>query len=150
MTPIKVLSVRQPWAYLIANGIKTIENRDWTANYRGLVLIHAGKEKDLSCFLREFGGTGSTLDPRIEWTRDDRIPQWDYQYEYGGIVGIARLVDAVTESKSPWFRGKYGWVFDKARPLPLIPCKGNPLLLDAPADIVERVKAACARERGAA
>lgn len=147
---MKILSVRQPWSWLISHGIKDIENRDWTTNYRGLVLIHAGKEKDRECFLHDFGGTGATLDPRIEWTRDDRVPQWDYQYEYSGIVGIARLVDIVTESKSPWFRGKYGWVFDKAMPLPLIPARGNPLLLDAPADIIALVVEACARERGAA
>lgn len=38
---MKALSIRQPWAWLIANGYKDIENRSWRTNYRGPVLIHA-------------------------------------------------------------------------------------------------------------
>jgi hypothetical protein len=29
------LSVRQPWAWLIVNGYKDVENRSWTTHYRG-------------------------------------------------------------------------------------------------------------------
>lgn len=35
------LSVRQPWASLIAWGDKTIEHRSWETPYRGPLLIHA-------------------------------------------------------------------------------------------------------------
>ena len=35
------LSVRQPWASLIAWGDKTIEHRSWSTTYRGPLLIHA-------------------------------------------------------------------------------------------------------------
>ena len=42
---MKVLSVRQPWAWLIAIGCKTIENRTWSRNYRGRILIHASQAK---------------------------------------------------------------------------------------------------------
>src|SRR5690606_36026391 len=38
-----VLSIRQPWAWLICNGGKDIENRNWRTLYRGHVFIHAGK-----------------------------------------------------------------------------------------------------------
>ncbi len=37
------LSIRQPWAYLIASGIKTIENRSWPTKHRGPFIIHASK-----------------------------------------------------------------------------------------------------------
>lgn len=37
------LSIRQPWAWLILNGWKDIENRDWTTRVRGRILIHAAK-----------------------------------------------------------------------------------------------------------
>ncbi|MBI5827545.1 MAG: ASCH domain-containing protein [Deltaproteobacteria bacterium] len=40
---IKALSVRQPWASLIASGEKTIETRTWPTKYRGKLLVVAGK-----------------------------------------------------------------------------------------------------------
>jgi len=40
---MKALSVRQPWAWLIAHGLKPVENREWETHYRGPVLIHASK-----------------------------------------------------------------------------------------------------------
>lgn len=36
---MKALSVRQPWANLIASGKKTIETRTWKTSYRGKILI---------------------------------------------------------------------------------------------------------------
>ncbi len=40
------LSIRQPWAWLIINGYKDIENRSWPTNYRGTFFIHASKTFD--------------------------------------------------------------------------------------------------------
>jgi hypothetical protein len=40
---MKGLSVRQPWANLIAAGEKTIETRKWRTDYRGLLLIVSPK-----------------------------------------------------------------------------------------------------------
>ena len=39
---LKVLTLRQPWATLVAEGIKRYEFRSWKTKYRGKVLIHAG------------------------------------------------------------------------------------------------------------
>ena len=39
---MKVLTLRQPGATLVAEGIKKYEFRSWKTNYRGKVLIHAG------------------------------------------------------------------------------------------------------------
>lgn len=39
---MKALSVRQPWAGLIASGRKKIELRSWATPYRGPLAIHAG------------------------------------------------------------------------------------------------------------
>jgi hypothetical protein len=39
---VRVLSVKQPWASLIASGRKSIELRSWSTKYRGPVLILAG------------------------------------------------------------------------------------------------------------
>lgn len=40
---MKALTIRQPWASLIALGVKTIETRSWSTRYRGPIAIHAGK-----------------------------------------------------------------------------------------------------------
>lgn len=141
---MKVLSVRQPWAWMLVRDFagKHIENRDWTTRYRGLVLIHAGRTFEEDALDWIWGNLTSE--------QRTALPQKKSSYPRGGIVGIARLADVVTVSHDTWFVGAYGWVFDKARPLPLIPMRGHLGLVDAPADIVAQVKAACARERGAA
>lgn len=40
---ITALSVKQPWANLIASGQKTIETRTWATKYRGPLLIVSSK-----------------------------------------------------------------------------------------------------------
>ena len=40
---MKAITIKQPWASLIAAGLKDIENRTWKTNFRGRVLIHAAK-----------------------------------------------------------------------------------------------------------
>ena len=39
---MKVITLKQPWATLVSEGIKKYEFRSWKTNYRGKVLIHAG------------------------------------------------------------------------------------------------------------
>lgn len=39
---MKALTISQPFASLIADGEKWIENRSWLTNYRGQLAIHAG------------------------------------------------------------------------------------------------------------
>jgi ASCH domain len=38
---MRTLSLRQPWAWLVVNGYKDIENRSWRTNHRGPLVIHA-------------------------------------------------------------------------------------------------------------
>ena len=42
---MKVLSLTEPYATLIFNGIKSIETRSWKTNYRGPIYIHASQTK---------------------------------------------------------------------------------------------------------
>lgn len=42
---MKALTIRQPWASLIALGVKTIETRSWSTSYRGPLAIHAAKRR---------------------------------------------------------------------------------------------------------
>lgn len=39
---MKVITLKQPWASLVAYGIKKYEFRTWKTNYRGKLLVHAG------------------------------------------------------------------------------------------------------------
>ena len=43
---MKALTLKQPWATLVAEGIKKYEFRTWKTNYRGKILIHAGTGVD--------------------------------------------------------------------------------------------------------
>lgn len=39
---MKALTLHQPWASLVARGVKTIETRSWSTRHRGPLAIHAG------------------------------------------------------------------------------------------------------------
>ena len=43
---MKVITLKQPWATLVAEGLKKYEFRSWKYSYRGEILIHAGKGVD--------------------------------------------------------------------------------------------------------
>ena len=106
------LSVQQPWAWLIVNGFKDIENRDWPTKVRGIVGVHAGKKHDheADAFIRrQF--------PLID------LPHY-CDMDHGGVVGRVEIVDCVQDSDSEWFFGKFGFVLRNAEPLPFMPCRG--------------------------
>ena len=107
---MKAISINNPWGWAIVNGLKDIENRDWKTKYRGPVLVHVGLKIDKSAY--EF----------IRRTADrDLKPD---ALMTGGIIGQVEIVDCVSESDSPWFMGRYGFVLKNAKPLEFRPCKG--------------------------
>lgn len=111
---MKVLSIRQPWAYCVVQGAKDVENRTWATDYRGPVLIHASKTPAARDALVDFihkAMKESDINPA--------------ELERGGIVGMAVLADCVTKSASDWFFGPYGFVLADPRPLPFYPCPGR-------------------------
>ena len=111
------LSIQQPWAWLIVNGYKDVENRSWVTKRRGPILIHAGKKLDID-----------SLDVLL---RDHKEIPWPQEFERGGIVGSVVLVDCVTRHSSPWFSGPYGFVLRNAKPLPFRACRGQLGFFDA-------------------
>lgn len=114
---VMCLSVRQPWSWLLVNGHKDVENREWSTNYRGPLLIHAGARVDEDWFYPkrhpESGMLYGTMADR--YTMRDIMPVHQSLYTTGAIVGVADLVDVVTESDSRWFCGTYGFVLENAR-----------------------------------
>lgn len=49
---MKVITIKQPWATLIAEGYKEYEFRTWKIKYRGDIFIHAGKSLDKDAIKR--------------------------------------------------------------------------------------------------
>jgi len=49
---MKVITIKQPYATLIAEGLKRYEFRTWKTKYRGEILIHAGKGIDKEAMKR--------------------------------------------------------------------------------------------------
>ena len=49
---MKVITIKQPWATLIAKGYKEYKFRTWKTKYRGEILIHAGKGTDKEAMTR--------------------------------------------------------------------------------------------------
>jgi hypothetical protein len=47
MAVLKALSLKQPWANMIAAGAKTIETRRWPTDYRGPLLIVSSKTPNI-------------------------------------------------------------------------------------------------------
>lgn len=128
---MKALSIRQPWAWLIVNGHKDIENRSWPTKFRGDFLVHASQ-----------GMTRSEYDDvveMLEWpafaNMPIRLPD-HHNIERGGIVGIATITGCVSKSESPWFFGPQGFLLRDAKTLPFIPFKGMLGFFDVPAGVV--------------
>jgi len=118
---VKVLSVRQPWVMLIILGYKDIENRTWESSYRGELYIHASKkiqEVDWQRIQTIMASEGTLQHFRNE-------PMNKTADSLGGIIGKVQMVDCVTESDSPWFEGKFGFVFENPETVPFIPLRGQ-------------------------
>lgn len=121
---IKALSIKQPYPHHIFHNGKDVENRDWPTRGRGWFIVHAGVSK-------------SELD--MDDPKERALPR-------GGIVGMARIVDCVTEMDSRWFFGQYGFVLRDAFPVALIPCRGM-LGFFLPPQAALQALAASVRER---
>ncbi len=138
---MKALSLQNPWPWLIIHGHKKIENRSWNTTFRGEFLIHASKTWDSDSFqnyktlIEPFRRAKSLA--ACPFPPD--MPEIPNLYPFGGIVGIAELVDVVTESSDPWFFGDYGFCLANARPLPFAPCKGALNFWNVPPDILEKL-----------
>lgn len=72
---MKALTIKQPYATLIAEGIKEYEFRTWKTNYRGEFLVHAGKGKNIQYM--------------------EKFKDLDLEYPSGCIIAIASLENCI-------------------------------------------------------
>lgn len=132
---MKALSIRQPWSWLIANGLKDIENRTWSTNFRGRVLIHASKGMTQD----EYYDALSTA--HYAGVDVKQIPQRG-ALERGGIVGVVTIADCISPEhrKSAWHMGgQFGFALCDAAPLPFIPFAGRLNFFDVPEDVLAKI-----------
>jgi hypothetical protein len=124
--PRIAISIRQPWAWAIVHAGKDIENRTWATRFRGPVAIHASKgmTKD------EYANANYYIQRVLGAVDQAWLTKWHgvtaspARLDFGGIIGVAEIVDCVDASESPWFFGPRGFVLANARTVPFIPCKG--------------------------
>ena len=131
---MKALSIQQPWAWLICAGYKDIENRNWRIGRKSRhgpyssyhqanftielpcrIYVHAGKTTDNNPgqLAEQYLGMASLMEEQPTLTT-------------GAIIGEVDITGCVTESKSPWFTGKYG--FTLTNPVLYgtpVPCRGQ-------------------------
>ncbi len=96
------LSVKQPWASMIASGKKTIETRTWTTAYRGPILICAGQSPDVAA-MRRFGV----------------VPDgWEDRYPPGVALCVVQLLDVTPMTQADEvaaccarYPGAFAWRF---------------------------------------
>lgn len=72
---MKVITVKQPFATLIAEGLKEYEFRTWRTKFRGDILIHAGKGIDKKAM--------------------ERYKHLNLEYPSGKIIAKATITDCV-------------------------------------------------------
>lgn len=72
---MKCITIKQPFASLIAEGLKEYEFRTWRTNYRGEILIHAGK----------------TIDKKAM----EKFERYNLKYPTGCIIAKADLTDCI-------------------------------------------------------
>ncbi len=115
---MKVLSLREPFATLIKNGIKTIETRSWRTNYRGTLYIHASTSKIT----------------KEDMKRTDLMSLVNLNdLNYGNIICSCELVDCIemtdkfieeVKKNKPndyvsglYETGRYAWILKDVKPL---------------------------------
>ena len=72
---MKVITIKQPWATLIAEGLKEYEFRTWNTKYRGEILIHAGLAIDKEAL--------------------ERFKDYNLEYPKGCIIAKAKITDSI-------------------------------------------------------
>lgn len=98
---MRALSYKQPWAYLVASGIKPIENRTWKLpeKYKGQrVLIHASAAKI---------GKPSSYFTDKQWMELNHLAlNHGFRFkpceQYSSIIGSVEFIDCVQNHPSIW------------------------------------------------
>ena len=106
---MKCLSLKQPYAELLAIGKKTIESRKWSTSYRGNFLIHASKTIDIeSCNYYKINGVKKYLN-NYEFALDEGKHYPLKKIKDNGCMYGFLIKDAVKFDKGIPYLGKLGF-----------------------------------------
>ncbi len=125
---MKALSIRQPWAGMIAAGIKTIETRNWKTDYRGDLLICASVKYDDQLYKHfESLNWNNFKDGKFQKLCKIR----------GRAIAVVNLSDCrkmdpwdEDAAKCDWFKDAYAWVLTNIRLIKPFAVKGQLSLFD--------------------
>lgn len=105
----RFLTIKQPWASIIFEGGKTVENRTWKSEYRGKVYITTSQK-----FERIY--TNTFTEQQTKSLKENypnllnRIKQENLPL--GCVVGEVNLTNIIENSVSIWaVQNQYHWVF---------------------------------------
>lgn len=129
---MKVLTVKQPWGFLICAGIKDIENRTWKCPQKYIgqrVLIHASADKKLN-LLALTGEQYEDACNKFDWKETRSVDRWDRS----AIIGSVEIVDCVLNHPSIWAEKTHYPVNPKEHPVKPIYnwVVADPILFDKP------------------
>lgn len=155
---MKALSLWQPWATLVALGLKRIETRSWSTQYRGGLAIHAAQRAPTVQDLR-------AIPPAVLMLLADAGIHSTAQLPRGCYVALAELVDVLEMTPAvirrvrregrfevdlgDWRPGRHAWLLQSVRALnPPRAARGRQGLFDAPEDLDENLAAPRVTDRG--
>lgn len=128
---LKIITLTQPWATLVAIGAKLVETRDWPTQYRGALAIHSSKtfpdwERKVTCSDEVFAET-----LREAGYRDPS------ELPLGSVLAVCRLRNCIRTEEiylhigererafGNFAAGRWGFVLSDVRRLPRpIPARG--------------------------
>ncbi|HUY24337.1 MAG TPA: hypothetical protein VMV09_03405 [Candidatus Saccharimonadales bacterium] len=112
---MKAWTVRQPWAGLIVDGIKDVENKKVRTHFRGRICVHAAQK-------------------RWSGSEAEDAPASRHQIYLGAVIGTVEIVNCIRNSSSEWaIPGMWHWVLAEPRALRSpIPTPGRLGLWDFP------------------
>lgn len=153
---MKILTLWQPYASLIALGLKQYETRSWGTTYRGPLVIHAAKRP----FVNADGSKTICQSSWQAWLKASSLVEAERwadiplatELPLGAVVAITHLEDCRrTEAIQPtplesavgdWADGRFVLRLTDLQPLPTpIPWAGQQGLRDAPAEIQDKIRA---------
>jgi hypothetical protein len=135
--PARALTLWQPWAWLVANGHKGLENRPVGfshKSFRGEFWIHAGQKVD------------PHFDNVIQYCRAKgiMIPPMTGPDHFSAIIGRAKIVSIIPPCRvncsHAWhYPDQYAFVVSDARLVKPVPCRGYQGFWSVPLPILERL-----------
>ena len=127
---MKAISLWQPFASAIPHGLKRIETRHWSTNYRGDLAIHAAKKSN----------SALRADARNGGLNFDDLP-------LGCVVAVVTLTDVLPTELlrglvmpseihfGDYSSNRFGWILQNIRAIKPFPYKGGQGFFNIPEEL---------------